>query len=52
VRSGQTEVVNVYVFKVAGTLFVRAIDTLLGRTKALKQTIIKAGSLLEELLGL
>jgi len=51
IRSGQERVVNVYLLKVSGTLFVKAYRTLLDRTKALKQTVIKAGDMLNELLG-
>lgn len=51
VRSGQKNVVNVYIMKVMGTVYVRSVETLLGRTQALKETVIRPGALLEELLG-
>lgn len=51
IRSGQKRVVNVYILNVVGTLFVRAHNVLLGRAEALRQTVIKAGDMLNELLG-
>lgn len=50
-RSGQENVVNVYVFKVHGTAYVKAIATMLGRTEAMKQSVLKVGSLLDEFMG-
>jgi len=51
VRSGQEKVVNVYVFKVTGTVFTRAVSSLLERTEDVKKTVLTPGLILNELLG-
>lgn len=51
IRSGQEKVVNVYVFNVKGTVFTRAIRTMMGRAEDLKTVVVKIGDLMQELLG-